>query len=146
MRIIVARLKRLVSSKFLGRQLSRLKMAQSYYAIFTSTVTAISVLSLAFNIEFLWLLIIFPAIILATLVIGYIMDKHDITAEDSLKSNEMANRFLNTADMKSQEFQLLQSQILLEAMKMLQENKTIDLGVLQRKYEAYYSKWKASDG
>ncbi len=140
---MIARLKRLATSRFLGRQLSRLKMAQSYYSIITSTVTAVSTLSFAFHIDLLWLLIIFPVLILATLVIGYFMDKHDITAEDSLKSNEMANRFLNTGDTKSQEFQLMQSQILLEALKMLQEKKTIDLGMLQKKYEAYAMKWKA---
>ncbi len=145
MRRWIAGLKRLTNSKFLGRQLSRLKMAQSYYSIITSTVTAVSVLSLAFHIDFLWLIFIFPALILATIVIGYFMDKHDITAEDSLKSNEMANRFLNTGDIKMQEFQLLQTNILLEALKTLQQNQTINLGELQKKYEEYAKKWMAPE-
>jgi len=140
-----SRLKIWTSSQFLGRQLSRLKMGQSYYAIVVSTVNAISLISLAFHVEFWILIAFFPGLIVATLWIGYYLDKHNITAEDSLKSIEMSNRFLNVGDVKTQEFQLLQTEILLEALQALQGNRAVDGNLLRQKYEAYVKKWKSSD-
>ncbi|OLS15629.1 MAG: hypothetical protein RBG13Loki_0728 [Promethearchaeota archaeon CR_4] len=140
-----SRLKMWTSSQFLGRQLSRLKMGQSYYAIIVSTVNAISLISLAYHVEFWVLVAFFPCLILATLWIGYYLDVHNITAEDSLKSIEMSNRFLNTGDVKAQEFQLLQTEILLEALQSIQSNHTLDLNLLRQKYEAYVKKWKSPD-
>ncbi|GAG74366.1 unnamed protein product, partial [marine sediment metagenome] len=46
--------KRVKSAHFIGRQLSRLKLGQSYYAIVVSSVSAISLISLAFEIT-IWM-------------------------------------------------------------------------------------------
>ena len=108
---------RMKSSPFLGRQLSRLKMGQSYYAIIMSTVNAISLVSLAFALSIWYLILAFPILLLLTFGIGFYLDKYDIKTEDALKSNEMINRFLNTGDIKSQDFQLLQTNIILKALK-----------------------------
>ncbi|TFF89873.1 MAG: hypothetical protein EU548_05895 [Promethearchaeota archaeon] len=130
------------SSRFLGKQLSRLKMGQSYYSILTSTVSAISLASLAFQINFLWLIMVFPFLILCTYLIGYYLDIKNVNTIDQLKSNEMTHRFLNTSDIKSQEFQLLITEMLIRA---LQKGETFDSSVLREKYEEYKKKWKSPD-
>ena len=63
-------LKRVKSAHFIGRQLSRLKLGQSYYSIAVSSVSAISLISLAFEISFWMLIILFPVLLLGTFVIG----------------------------------------------------------------------------
>jgi len=96
--------KRVKSAHFIGRQLSRLKMGQSYYSIAVSSVSAISLISLAFEISFWMLIVVFPILLLGTFVIGYFMDIYNINTMDKLKANEIGNRYLTTSDMKSQEF------------------------------------------
>ncbi len=136
-------LKRWTRSQFLGTQLSRLRNAQTYYAIIVSTINAISLISLAFHVEFWMLVALFPVLLFVTLWLGYYMDKHNIIAQDSLKTADMANRYLNTGDVKAQEFQLLQTEILLDALTALQDKRPIDAGVLRQKYETYMKKWKS---
>ena len=138
-------IKRVKTAQFIGKQLSRLKMGQSYYSIAVSTVSAISLISLAFRITFWMLIIIFPIILLGAFIIGYFLDIYNINTMDILKSNEITHRFLTTSDMKNQEFQLLQTEIILEAIKAIQEDKTLDPNVLLEKYENYYRKWKSPD-
>jgi hypothetical protein len=135
--------KRVKSAHFIGRQLSRLKLGQSYYAIAVSSVSAISLISLAFEISFWMLIVIFPVLLLGTFVIGYFMDIYNINTMDKLKSNEIGNRFLTTSDLKSQEFQLLQTEIVLEALKAIQEERQLDPKDLLKKYDLYYRKWKS---
>jgi len=135
--------KRVKSAHFIGRQLSRLKMGQSYYAIAVSSISAISLISLAFEISFWMLIVIFPVLLLGTFVIGYFMDIYNINTMDKLKANEIGNRFLTTSDLKSQEFQLLQTEIVLEALKAIQEKRQLDPKDLLRKYDLYYRKWKS---
>ena len=135
--------KRVKSAHFIGRQLSRLKLGQSYYAIAVSSVSAISLISLAFEISFWMLIVIFPVLLLGTFVIGYFMDIYNINTMDKLKANEIGNRFLTTSDLKSQEFQLLQTEIVLEALKAIQEERQLDPKDLLRKYDLYYRKWKS---
>jgi hypothetical protein len=141
----MSRLKKWTRSQFLGRQLSRLRNAQTYYAIIVSTINAISLISLAFHVEFWVLLALFPVLLGATLWVGLYMDTHGIIAQDSLKTAEMANRFLNTGDVKAQEFQLLQTEILLEALQALQDKRSIDATALRQKYETYLKKWKSPE-
>ncbi len=136
-------IKRVKSAQFIGKQLSRLKMGQSYYSIAVSTISAISLISLAFRITFWMLIIIFPIILLGAFIIGYFLDIYNINTMDTLKSNEITHRFLTTSDMKSQEFQLLQTEIILEAIKAIQENKKLNPNDLLKKYENYYRKWKS---
>ena len=135
--------KRVKSAHFIGRQLSRLKLGQSYYTIVVTSVSAISLISLAFEISFWMLIVIFPVLLLGTFVIGYFMDIYNINTMDKLKANEIGNRFLTTSDLKSQEFQLLQTEIVLEALKAIQEERQLDPKDLLRKYDLYYRKWKS---
>jgi len=136
-------IKRVRSAHFIGKQLSRLKLGQSYYSIVVSTVSAISLISLAFNITIWMLIIIFPILLLGAFIIGYFMDIFNINTMDNLKSNEVGNRYLTTSDLKSQEFQLLQTEIILEALKAVQENDQLDPKDLLRKYDLYFRKWKS---
>ncbi len=135
--------KRVKSAHFIGRQLSRLKLGQSYYAIAVSSVSAISLISLAFEISFWMLIVIFPVLLLGTFVIGYFMDIYNINTMDKLKANEIGNRFLTTSDLKNQEFQLLQTEIVLEALKAIQEERQLDPKDLLKKYDLYFRKWKS---
>ena len=136
-------IKRVKSAHFIGRQLSRLKLGQSYYAIVVSSVSAISLISLAFEIT-IWLLIfIFPILLLSTFIIGYFMDIYNINTMDKLKANEIGNRYLTTSDIKGQEFQLLQTEIVLEALKAIQEERQLDPKNLLKKYDLYFRKWKS---
>ncbi len=135
--------KRVKSAHFIGRQLSRLKMGQSYYSIAVSSVSAISLISLAFEISFWMLIVVFPILLLGTFVIGYFMDIYNINTMDKLKANEIGNRYLTTSDIKSQEFQLLQTEIVLEALKAIQEDRQLDPKDLLKKYDLYFTKWKS---
>jgi len=135
--------KRVRSAHFIGRQLSRLKLGQSYYSIAVSTVSAISLISLAFNITIWMLIIIFPILLISTFIIGYFMDIYNINTMDRLKSDEVGNRYLTTGDLKSQEFQLLQTEIVLEALKAIQEDQQLDPKDLLKKYDLYFRKWSS---
>jgi len=135
--------KRVKSAHFIGRQLSRLKLGQSYYSIVVSSVSAISLISLAFEINFWMLILLFPVLLLGTFVIGYFMDIYNINTMDKLKANEIGNRYLTTSDLKSQEFQLLQTEIVLEALKAIQEKQQLDPKDLLKKYDLYFRKWKS---
>lgn len=135
--------KRVKSAHFIGRQLSRLKLGQSYYAIVVSSVSAISLISLAFDITIWMVIITFPILLLGTFIIGYFMDIYNINTMDSLKANEISHRYLTTSDIKSQEFQLLQTEIVLEALKAIQEESQLDPKELLKKYNLYLRKWKS---
>ena len=135
--------KRVKSAHFIGRQLSRLKLGQSYYSIVVSSVSAISLISLAFEITFWMLILAFPILLLSTFIIGYFMDIYNINTMDKLKANEIGNRYLTTSDIKSQEFQLLQTEIVLEALKAIQEESRLDPKELLKKYDLYFRKWKS---
>ena len=138
-------IKRVKTAQFIGKQLSRLRMGQSYYSIAVSTVSAISLISLAFKITFWTLIIIFPFLLLGAFIVGYFLDIYNINTMDTLKSNEITHRFLTTSDMKAQEFQLIQTEIILEAISAIQENKKLDPNDLLKKYDDYYRKWKSPD-
>ena len=136
-------IKRVRSAHFIGQQLSRLKMGQSYYSIAVSTVSAISLISLAFQIEFWMMIIAFPILLAIAFSMGYFLDVFNINTMDILKHNELTHRYLTTNDIKTQEFQLLQTEIILEAIKAIQEDKKLDPQDLLNKYEFYYKKWRS---
>ncbi|MFO7797898.1 MAG: hypothetical protein ACQERB_07990 [Promethearchaeati archaeon] len=138
-------IKRVKTAQFIGKQLSRLKLGQSYYSIAVSTVSAISLISLAFRIEFWMIAIAFPILLCFAYIIGYFLDIYNINTMDTLKSNEIAQRFLTTSDLKNQEFQLLQTEILLEAVKAINDGKQLEPRKLLEKYEDYYEKWKSPE-
>ena len=130
------------SSPFMGRQLSRLKLGQSYYAIIISTVNAISLVSLAFSLSAWYMILTFPLLLMGAFGIGLYLDKYNITSEDALKSNEMINRFLNTGDIKNPEFQLLQTTILLQALSARSREDEFDAEKeLEDAYRQYLEKW-----
>ena len=136
-------IKKIFSAKFIGQQLSRLRMGQSYYSLFIASINAVMLVKIAYPvIEIEFILAIVPFLLLATVFIGYFLDRHNINSMDTLKSNEMAHRFLNTGDFKNQEFQLLQTKILLEALNSLKEGKKIEFTEIEEKYNTYVKKWK----
>ncbi len=136
-------LKKIFSAKFIGQQLSRLRMGQSYYSLFIASINAVMLVKIAYPmIEIEIMLVIVPFLLLATVFVGYFLDRNNINSQDSLKSNEMAHRFLNTGDFKNQEFQILQTRILLEALKSLKEGKNIEFTEIEEKYNNYVKKWK----
>ncbi len=139
-------IKQFKSAKFIGKQLSRLKLGQSYYSIVVSTISAISLISLAFNIDLVVVILTFPILLLFTYVIGYFLDVFNINTMDVLKSNEVSQRFLTTSDLKTQEFQLLQTELILEALKAVKENSKLDPKELLSKYDLYFKKWKSPQG
>ncbi len=71
------------------------------------------------------------------------MDIYNINTMDKLKSDEVGNRYLTTGDLKSQEFQLLQTEIVLEALKAMQQDRQLDPKDLLKKYDVYFRKWKS---
>ena len=137
-------LKNIFSSRFIGQQLSRLRMGQSYYSLFIASINAVMLVKIAYPaIEIEIILAIIPFLLLATVFVGYFLDRHDINSMDTLKSNEMANRFLNTGDFKNQEFQMLQTKILLEALNSLKEGKKVEFIEIEERYNNYLKKWKS---
>lgn len=73
------------------------------------------------------------------------MDIYNINTMDKLKADEISHRYLTTSDIKTQEFQLLQTEIIIEAIKAIQDEKKLDPKELLRKYEIYYRKWKSPE-
>ncbi|MHA1721107.1 MAG: hypothetical protein ACTSWX_04385 [Promethearchaeota archaeon] len=137
-------IKNIFSSKFVGQQLSRLRMGQSYYSLFIASINAVMLVKIAYPmIQVEVILAIVPFLLLATLFIGYFLDRHNINSMDTLKSNEMAHRFLNTGDFKNQEFQLMQTKLLLEAINSIKDGKAIKISEIEEKYKNYVKKWKS---
>ena len=134
-----------LSSTFIGRQLSRFKLGMSYLTLAMSSITAVMVTKEVYStIEIeLILAILLPIALVGTIFLGYFLDRLDISTQDQIKSNEMANRFLLTSDVKSQEFQLLQTQILLQALQALKDRQDIDIEKLMGSYQDYLAKWKS---
>jgi hypothetical protein len=71
------------------------------------------------------------------------MDIYNINTMDKLKANEIGNRYLTTGDIKNQEFQLLQTEIVLEALQAIQEDRQLDPKNLLKKYDFYFKKWNS---
>lgn len=128
-------------SRFVGKQLSRLKMAQTYYSIVTSTINTVSLISIAFKVDLILLWILFPFLLASTWVVGYYMDRKNVMTEDTLLQNDMANRFMSTSDIKAQEFQALQTEALMDALESMRLGKPVDKTVFKRKYDEYVKKW-----
>lgn len=139
--------KKKINASFIGRQLSRFKLGMSYLTLGMSSITAVMTTKYAYDSISIWLIlaVLVPIALVGTIFLGYIMDKMDISTQDQRKSNEMTHRFLLTSDIKNQEFQLLQTKMLLKAMQDLKENKDIDIDALMDEYQHYLDKWKSPD-
>ena len=134
--------KKIKISQFIGRQISRLKAGQSLYMIIISTFTALGILNIAFPEIDTWMMFtLFPLLFLGTFLIGYIMDKGNVTTMDYQKSIEMTQRYLTILDFKNNDFRMLQMEVLFEWMNSLKENKPLNLDILKEKYKVFLRKW-----
>ncbi|MHA1672231.1 MAG: hypothetical protein ACTSYI_01260 [Promethearchaeota archaeon] len=132
-------------STFIGRQLSRFKLGMSYLTLAMSSITAVMTTKEAYGsiqIETI-LLILVPIALIGTITLGYALDRLDISTQDQRKSNEMTHRFLLTSDVKNQEFQLLQTNILLQALQAMKDKQDIDIDGLLGSYQDYLAKWQS---
>ena len=129
-------------AQFIGRQLSRLQLGQTYYILVMSTISALSLVSMAFtNVSLLVLIFLFPLILLGAFFVGYLLDKSNITSMDKRKTIEMTARYLNTVDHKNNDFRILQMESMFEWIKALQENKPPNPDILKEKYKEFLKKW-----
>ena len=133
---IAKKIKNTNKSRLIGQQFSRLRMGQTYYSMIISTISAISLITLAFNFDIWILIVIFPVILLATFFIGLFMDKKNNNLEDYRKSIEMQSRKLNLNDIKTQEFNLLQTIFIIKALK-----DKISEEDLLKEYAEYKKRW-----
>lgn len=135
-------MKRIKVSQFIGRQLSRLKAGQTYYMIGVSTMTALGIINLAFPRIDTWIIILlFPFLLFGAFIIGYIMDKSNVTTMDYHKSIEMTQRYLTILDHKNNDFRILQMEVLYDWFNSFQENKPVDPDILKEKYDEFLKKW-----
>lgn len=137
------KLKKIFTSEFLGKQVSRLKQAQNYYSLIMSSVSTLSLLRLAFtgDIPFTIIVLIIPTSLIATYFIGYYLDVKNVLSIDTLKTNEINQRFLNTTDIKTQEFQIINTITLLKGLKQLNTDGNININTLLEEFREYYDKW-----
>ena len=79
-----------------------------------------------------------------TYFIGYYLDVRNINSMDALKSNEMAHRFLNTGDLKNQEFQLLVASKTIESIvNAIKNGDDFKAEDLMDTYNEYRKKWSS---
>ena len=137
--------KNIIKSDFIGRQLGRFKMGMSYFTLMMVALNmAMNLKQNYYNLQLeVILLILFPILLFGTLFIGYVLDRSNINSQESRKSNELAHRYLLTSDFKSQAFHLMQTKILLTALKNLKEGKSIDFDQMEEEYNKYLDEWKA---
>lgn len=127
---------------FIGKQLSRLKLGQTYYSIFTTTFTALGILILAFpQISIITLIWLFVFILIATFFIGYLMDVLNISTKDHMKSLDISLRYLNVSDSKNNDFRILMMETMGEWLQTIQNGKPIDKSILDEKYKKFQKKW-----
>lgn len=132
--------------RFIGRTLARFKMGMAYYAVAMSSVTAVMTFKTAFpSIDFWYIFPIVPVFIIGAVLLGYYLDTSNISTIDTRKTNETTHRFLLTSDVKAQEFQILQTQVILQALSDLNNKKDIDVDLINQKYVEYIQKWKQPD-
>ena len=137
--------KKLKISQFIGRQLSRLKMGQTLYLIVVQTITALGIVSFAFpNVSFWVIVSLVPVFIFSAFILGFIMDKSNVTATDHMKTLEMTSRYVNTADLKSYEFWLVIMEIFFKWMTSIQEGKPLDRDEIRKEYIKFLKKWSST--
>jgi len=69
-------------SRFIGRNVARLKFAHAYTVIFAYLITAISTFVLAVNLSFIYVFIFLPIALIFVWFAGYIIDKKGIYKAD----------------------------------------------------------------
>ena len=129
-------------SKFIGRQLSRLKMGQTYYMVAMQTLTAVGILKIVLPKISVLTLIGFCFILLCgAYFVGLLLDKLDITTMDQMKTIEMTARYLNISDMKQMGFREIQTEVTLIALNSVITGEAIDVDKLMKKFNSYYERW-----
>jgi len=140
---IIKIFKRIKSSDFIGTQLSRFKMGQSYYAVIVSTINAVSLVTIAFAFEIWVLMLLFPSLLIGVFFIGYYMDKRNIFAKDVIKGNEMSYKFLLTSDYKLQDFNMVMTRAMLEVFTKISKNEPVDIDAfIKERYDEYVKRWE----
>ena len=130
-------------SRFIGKQLSRLKAGQSYYMIIISTITALGVLKVAFpDIEGWIIFALFPVALFGAFVLGYIMDKSNVVAMDHIKSVEMSYRYLSLADFKLFGFYKVMMKTMFKSIKAVQAGEPFDFDTeFDKEFKKYIKEW-----
>lgn len=124
---------------FIGRQISRTKLTAVLYTMVMSTITALGVIGLYLNIPSIVLLIGGVIIgLISFAIFGYILDKSDISTADFKNTIDISHRYVNTQDLKNQEFYLC-------LFKTLATWFNLDITVLEKNYKKYLKKWSKND-
>jgi hypothetical protein len=132
-------------SNFIGRQLSRLKMGQSYYMIVVSTITALGIVKLVWASMPNWMLFtLFPIALFGAFFLGYLMDKSNVTALDHRKTLDMQARYVNVADLKSYEFWMVVMNVFFKWMTSIQDGKPLDRDEIEKEYHKFLKRWQPS--
>jgi len=134
-------------SRFIGRQLSRLKAGQSFYMIVISTITALGIVKMVWEAMPIWMLIaLFPVAVFGAFLLGYIMDKSNIISMDQQKTIEMTHRYLNTGDFKYNEFYVVIMKSVFKWMESIQKGEPIDFKEFDDEYKKYVKEWDVPKG
>lgn len=135
-------MKKIKFSRFIGRQLARLKAGQSYYMMFMQTLTALGVLKWAFpEINFWRLIVLCIGALVGATIFGYIMDRSNITTMDHIKTMEMTYRYINVPDLKVFGFHAAMTEAMFEGMKAYQEGKPVDPNIVKEAYKKWIEEW-----
>jgi len=130
-------------SNFIGRQLSRLKMGLIYFTIGMSTFTTIGVLKMALPKVNFWIIVLFVlSIFLGALILGYILDKSNITVMDSIKTLDMTHRRLSVADYKNNEFRIAMMKVMFKYGEAIRSGEPFDFDdEWDKEYKIFLKKW-----
>lgn len=130
-------------SRFIGINLNRLKLGLTYYSMIMSTLGTMGIIKLALpNLDFIYLLIIFPFMLFGCFLIGLFFDKKGITTNEYRKGIEMYNREFTLLDIKNMLFQKEMFNAWIKALSDFQNGIPIDLNYLNNSYEKYKQNWK----
>ena len=123
---------------FFGRQLSRLRLGQGYYQLIISTISAISLVSLAYSVTIELAVILFPVFFIGSFFLGYLLDRMNISAIDYRKTAEISGRFLNNLDLKNYDMRMIQ----IEANARAIQDENFDVSeFLEEKKKEFFDKW-----
>ena len=103
--------------KFIGKQLARIRKGIIYSAIFLNALNTASLITLAFNVDLIYAILLIPSILFGIFLIGYIMDKTNLNTYDVQKENDMNYKALLTSDIKQYEFQKIITGVLINAIQ-----------------------------
>lgn len=116
------------TSRFIGRNIARLKFAHSYTVMFAYLITAISTFVLAVNYPFYYVFILIPPAIILIWFAGYIIDKRGIYKADFSRTQLQhieGSRMINSIiwrDVIIPQFREMLKEVLREILKEEREN------------------------